>query len=313
MYIKLSKVRDIKTYTPSSSLKSAFEIARSLGRPLLLAGKPGTGKTQFAHWIATQENYGYNNAPFVFITKSSSVYHELFYHYDAVSHFRTKDESRKTSDFIELTALGLAIVCAKGLENISDEIREIALRSLKKTKQNPDLIRKKSVVLIDEVDKAPRDFPNDLLHEIENASFMIKELGTETIGLEEDEKENLCIILTSNFEKSLPDAFLRRCIFFHIEFPDKPTLLQIIITKLNLDGTANLDALNSKLDLFYLLHASKSLQKNPATAECIDWINYLNSNGLLGHTVSDPDFVKTLNILLKTNADIHEAKKILKC
>lgn len=137
--IKLTQNQDINKYIPSGPLKEVIKMARILGRPLLLAGKPGTGKTQFAHWYASENKGEFNNEVFQFNTKSTSVYTDLFYEYDAVSHFRNTNigdnVKKETADFITLTALGFAIVCALGLEKIDDpELRKIINQSKNKFK-----------------------------------------------------------------------------------------------------------------------------------------------------------------------------------
>jgi MoxR-like ATPase len=319
--IKLSSKEDIARYEPSPALKVALEMAISLGRPLLLAGKPGTGKTQFAHWyVGNEENKKDHNEVFQFNTKSTSLYSELFYEYDAVSHFRDKSEDKDVTDFITLTALGKAIVCAKGFVNIDDErLKKIAMNSEIKE----ELIKPKSVVLIDEIDKAPRDFPNDLLHEIENLSFTIKEaLPSIKVKLEDKQKENIIVILSSNDEKNLPDAFLRRCLFHYIEFPDADQLKKIILRKLSpkklseeelkeidINTLKGFEGVNDKIDIFYKILKSDSIDKKPYTSECLDWVNYLHDRELLSTPIGKCR--DTLAILLKKDEDYKEALKVL--
>lgn len=326
--IKLTREEDIASYDPSPALKTAIDMAISLGRPLLLTGKPGTGKTQFAHWYATnKENKNDFNEVFQFNTKSTSVYNDLFYEYDAVSHFRNKDGDKHVTDFITLTALGKAIVCVKGFKNIEDErLKKIAANS----DINEEKIKEKSIVLIDEIDKAPRDFPNDLLHEIENLSFTIKEASPSIkVSLDDSQKEKIIVILSSNDEKNLPDAFLRRCLFHYIEFPKDKELAQIIakklslkklneeeITKINeiqnleeIDTIKDFEGLSDKIRLFFQIFNNDNIDKKPYTSECIDWLNYLHKNSLLNKPMAD--CVHTLSILLKKDEDFKEAKKML--
>jgi MoxR-like ATPase len=291
---RLTRADDLATYEPSPALIAVGKMALELGRPLLLAGKPGTGKTQFAHWLAKESSsLGFSSEPIFFSTKSTSVFGELFYQYDAVGHFRSKDPGKRVSDFIELTALGHAILAAKDPNKLEPEIAEIAQRTVKQ-------FGVKSVVLIDEIDKAPRDFPNDLLNEIENLSFRIKEINSKEIRLEDHERGNVCIVLTSNFEKSLPDAFLRRCLFYYIEFPNLEQLAIIVKNKLKINDH-DLPALKEKLVLIEKLYAVDAIVKKPGTSECIDWINWLYSKGLLKK--SGFDLPNTLPILLKSEAD----------
>lgn len=314
--IKLTRAKDIQTYAPSAALNETVKMAIALGRPLLLAGKPGTGKTQFAHWFVYENENDYNEV-FQFNTKSTSLFNDLFYQYDAVSHFRDKSGTRDVSEYITLTALGKAIVCAKGLATITDErLLRIAQHSGLHANN-----KSKSMVLIDEIDKAPRDFPNDLLHEIENLSFSIKEtIPAIEVKLNDKEKENIIIVLTSNDEKNLPDAFLRRCLFHYIEFPDRNQLAKIILTKLNDDA---MDGLEDKLNFFdSVCSLPNNIEKKPSTSEWIDWINFLKNNQLLGITIHNKDqnelsglertkIIQTLSILFKKKEDTEHAIKLL--
>ncbi|MFD2582794.1 AAA family ATPase [Pedobacter vanadiisoli] len=317
--IKLTQAQDINTYQPSKSLTAVLNMSISLGRPLLLAGKPGVGKTQFAHWFANQDTNNFNKSVLQFNTKSTSIFSDLFYEYDAVSHFRdanisrsTIDDNNKTAaDYITLTALGFAIVCAKGLtENNDRELDRIIRQSQLKFKIEE--LKPKSVVLIDEIDKAPRDFPNDLLYEIENLSFTIKEINL-SIKLTDEEKQNIVVILTSNDEKNLPDAFLRRCIFYYIDFPDEKELKTIVLKKLSV-GLEELspneeNGFNEKMAWFIKISEAKNIEKKPSISECIDWINFLKENKLLDKGREECE--NSFSILLKKKGDLNEFKNIL--
>jgi MoxR-like ATPase len=196
-------------YLPSPGLLNALEVAYMLKRPLLLTGEPGTGKTQFAFWVADQlaKSNGFQPQPFIYNTKTSSTAKDLFYHYDAIAHFRETRTSSGTpsgepdhgaaDNFIQLKAMGLAIAAAVGRKNLT---------------LSPSIINRGdipdegcgSVVLIDEIDKASRDFPNDLLNEIENYEFEITELNQKVQLTADSQRQNIIVILTSNFEKTSP-------------------------------------------------------------------------------------------------------------
>jgi MoxR-like ATPase len=327
--IQITREKDIENYLPSPALEDTMKMALALMRPLLLAGKPGTGKTDFGHWYvananklktAEKKDAEFNNV-FQFNTKSTSVYNDLFYIYDAVSHFRDKAGDKDISEFITLTALGKAMVCAKGLKNIKDtRLKKIAAHSQLDLKD----AKPKSLVIIDEIDKAPRDFPNDLLHEIEHLSFCIKETSPVIeVELNDDEKKNIIILLTSNDEKNLPDAFLRRCLFHYIEFPKAIPLKKIILSKLwgrkltdeenalidNGEELKGFEGLNDKIEIFYKIFHNNSIEKKAYTAECIQWINYLHGNKLLHLPLLE--YQVTLSALLKKNEDFQEAIKML--
>jgi len=304
---------DPTNYLPSNELIDAIEIAYALKRPLLLTGEPGTGKTQFAYWVAHElsKRQNFQPQPYIFNTKTSSTAQDLFYHYDAISHFRDNsihNRDMKTGegaeDFIQLRALGLAILNAIGEENPlkgSSIIR----------RSNLNLDGKGSVVLIDEIDKAPRDFPNDLLNEIENYEFEIKEINKKIRLNDTAQKEKILVILTSNFEKNLPDAFLRRCIFYHIGFPSKAKLAEIIRRKLPLNDISVSQFVENRVDDFFVLYNYPNIIKKPSTSEFVDWMKVLLMDNALskqfflnGHLNNDTSLLKYLPVLLKNKDDI---------
>jgi MoxR-like ATPase len=266
-------------YIPSPQLVQAAEVAYSLKRPLLLSGEPGCGKTDFAKYVASQlASEGFRPRPLIFNTKSSSAATDLFYNYDAVSHFRNTNKG--IEEFIQLKALGLAFANAIGGSNLQLNQRIIQ-------KAGDDLSKDPigSVVLIDEIDKAPRDFSNDLLNEIENYRFEIKELDT-PVNLTDGQKEKILIILTSNFEKNLPEAFLRRCVYFHIEFPNPDDLQMIVETRLNLPSD-KIDALRQRIRDFFILREDTRVQKKPSTSECLDFIRAIDDVNLIDKKLFD--------------------------
>jgi MoxR-like ATPase len=302
-------------YLPSPGLLNALEVAYMLQRPLLLTGEPGTGKTQFAFWAADQlaQTNAFRPTPYVYNTKTSSTAKDLFYHYDAIAHFResrtgagdrTGATERTAEDFIQLKALGLAIASSAGRLDLPTLSPAIAQKSHIADQPSG------SVVLIDEIDKASRDFPNDLLNEIENFEFEITELNQLIRLTAETQRRNIIIILTSNFEKNLPDAFLRRCIYYHIEFPDKDRLFEIIIRRLDVTRD-EYGAIRKRVDDFFRFQDYPNLSKRPSTSECIDWIRVLqqhqqlNQEFFLGEEfVPDERLLKYLPALIKSKDDL---------
>ncbi|HYO91859.1 MAG TPA: hypothetical protein VEQ40_09490, partial [Pyrinomonadaceae bacterium] len=174
--------------------------------------------------------------------------------------------------YITYEALGLAIILTLGKD---DETRRRVNRYLPEGLRGVEHTR--SVVLIDEVDKAPRDLPNDILNEIEQMTFEVKELDAPPF--EADQRYRPIIVLTSNSEKNLPDAFLRRCVFYHIAFPNRDRLKEIIQRRLRLDSAFTPQMLDNAI-----LHFEKirdlTLKKKPATAELLAWIRVLEKRHL---------------------------------
>jgi MoxR-like ATPase len=264
-----------QNYILSKELKSAIEVAISLGQPLLLTGEPGTGKTQLAYKIAldaSENSESFNPNPLVFNTKTTSNATDLFYTYDAIRHFhdanlkKSENSEINSNDYITLQALGKAIALTTPLDN--KIVRNFFLRDDKNKMQS-------SVVLIDEIDKAPRDFPNDILNEIETFEFEIKE--ADNLKISKGKNHHILIIMTSNSEKNLPEAFLRRCIFFHIPFPDKHQLAKIILSQLGESTPYKNEII---IDFFLDIRESLS-KKKPATAELISWLKILEQHNFL--------------------------------
>ncbi|MBC7930529.1 MAG: MoxR family ATPase [Rubrivivax sp.] len=251
---------DPSGYVADEGLRDAVNVALVLGQPLLVTGEPGTGKTQLAFSVAYELELP---APVVFQTKTTSTAKDLFYRYDALRHFNDaniikKDEGATlpVENYITYEALGRAIIQAgAGSEATAEGGRKPA----------------RSVVLMDEVDKAPRDFPNDILHEIEKFSFTVSETS-ETFVAEQSARP--IVILTSNSEKNLPDAFLRRCVFYHIPPPNHEQLKQIALRRLTLhEGFPTL--LDPLIEHFEEIR-ELALKKKPATAELLAWLRVLN-------------------------------------
>ena len=225
-------------YIATDDLKVAVNAAVTLRRPLLVKGEPGTGKTVLAHEIAKAIN-----APLIeWNVKSTTKARQGLYEYDAVARLRDGQ-------------LG-----DERVHDISNYIKTGKLWEAFTSEQLP-------VLLIDEIDKADIEFPNDLLQELDRMSFDVYETH-ETIAA----KERPIVVITSNNEKELPDAFLRRCFFHYIRFPDRDTMREIIEVHFP-DIQKNL--VTKAMDVFYELRDVPGLKKKPSTSELLDWLKLL--------------------------------------
>jgi MoxR-like ATPase len=256
--VVFDQFRGSPDYVTSEPLRNAVNVAIALKRPLLIRGEPGTGKTLLAHSIA----HGLDKKIIVWNIKSTTKAQEGLYVYDTVqrlndSRFGDKDIS-DIKQYIKLGKLGQAFV-------------------------SPEQV----VLLIDEIDKADLEFPNDLLNELDEMSFYIPETE-ETISA----VHRPIVVITSNAEKELPDAFLRRCIFHYIEFPD-PELMEEIVRVHFPDIENNL--LREALKTFYALRQIDDFRKKPSTSELIDWIQALIVGGVsVGRISAEIPFIGTL-------------------
>ncbi|MEC7118860.1 MAG: MoxR family ATPase [Pseudomonadota bacterium] len=230
-------------YIATDALKLAVNAARTLQKPLLIKGEPGTGKTLLAEQVS--ESLGMKLI--TWHIKSTTKAQQGLYEYDAVSRLR---DSQLGED--KVYDIGNYIKPGKLWEAFASNERV--------------------VLLIDEIDKADIEFPNDLLHELDKMSFYVYETG-ETITAQ----QRPVIIITSNNEKELPDAFLRRCFFHYIEFPDEATMRQIIAVHFpNVRETLVSEA----LQIFFKLRNVAGLKKPPSTSELIDWLTLLMADDL---------------------------------
>jgi len=261
LFEKTERLTDPRYYLAEQPLRNAVNVALALGQPLLVTGEPGTGKTQLAASIAYELDLP---PPLAFQTKTTSTATDLFYRYDNLRHFHDAQFGKDQLDvesYISYEALGLAILLS--LEpRMSSAYLPQSLRDRGPTR---------SVVLIDEIDKAPRDLPNDILNELENMSFTVKEVGR-TFAAEP--RYRPIVVLTSNSEKNLPDPFLRRCVFYNISFPDRQRLAVILERRLSFAGAFTPEMVKNAIRHFERIR-SLPLKKKPATAECLAWLQIL--------------------------------------
>ncbi len=283
-------------YVAETGLRDAVNVALLLGQPLLVTGEPGTGKTQLARSVAHELELP---GPLVFNTKTTSTARDLFYRYDSLAHFHDaqfrggSSAELRVEDYITYEALGLAIL----LSLPPDESRPFLPSSVEHNAPA------RAVVLIDEIDKAPRDLPNDVLNEIENMAFTVKETGR-TFASQAGFRP--VVIMTSNSEKNLPAAFLRRCVFYHIAFPNAERLAEIVRRRLALNEHFTGEMLSRALEHFVEIRKQDKLRKKPATAELLAWLRVLERKGLdVGDRARSDEVVSTYSILAKDEADIN--------
>lgn len=246
-----------ETYVATRELSVAVNAAVTLEKPLLVKGEPGTGKTLLAFEIAK----ALNKKLITWHIKSTTIAQQGLYEYDAVSRLRDSQ---------------------LGDERVRDIANYIVKGKLWEAFESDEQV----VLLIDEIDKADIEFPNDLLLELDKMEFYVYELQ-KTIRA----KRRPIIIITSNNEKELPDAFLRRCFFYYITFPEPATMQEIIQVHY---PDIEQELMDNAMKVFYNIREVKGLKKKPSTSELIDWIRLLNYGKHTAKELENVDLVATL-------------------
>ncbi|GAA73904.1 ATPase [Pseudoalteromonas sp. BSi20480] len=268
-------------YIASSSLKQAVNAAIKLEKPLLIKGEPGTGKTMLAEELAKS----LNTELIQWHIKSTTKAQQGLYEYDAVSRLRDSQ---------------------LGDERVHDIGNYIVKGKLWQAFTYAELNGKRPVLLIDEIDKADIEFPNDLLLELDKMEFHVYETGERIIA-----KERPIVIITSNNEKELPDAFLRRCFFHYIDFPSSEEMQQIVDVHY---PNVKQDLVRQALEVFFNLREANGLKKKPSTSELLDWLKLLMAEDIDAKTLHDKSqkggLMPMFGALLKNEQDISLIEKL---
>ena len=257
-------------YVASEELMSSVNVAIALQKPLLIKGEPGTGKTMLAQAVAK----ALGKKLIIWNIKSTTKAQEGLYVYDTIQ--RLYD-----GQF--------------GEEGVDDISRYIKLGKLGEAFDSDEQV----VLLIDEIDKADLEFPNDLLWELDQMEFYINETKRTVKA-----KHRPIVIITSNAEKELPDAFLRRCIFHYIDFPDNALMEEIMrVHYPNVEDTL----LKNAMDVFYSIRALRDIRKKPSTSELIDWVNALQLGGIPTEKIKST--LPFIGVVVKKDEDLNTVRQ----
>ena len=264
-------------YVATPELQMAVNAAITLQRPLLLKGEPGTGKTMLAEQLATSLGTDLIH----WHIKSTTKAHQGLYEYDAVSRLRDSQ---------------------LGVDGVNDISNYIVKGKLWEAFEAD----KPVVLLIDEIDKADIEFPNDLLLEIDKMEFFVYETQERIVA-----KHRPIILITSNNEKELPDAFLRRCFFHYIDFPDRETMKAIVDVHF---PNIQAELVNDALEVFFDVRKVPGLKKKPSTSELVDWLKLLMADELGVELLRNHDTTKAIppmaGALVKNEQDVHLLERL---
>ncbi len=271
------KFESTDSYIVTEELGLAVNAAVTLQRPLLIKGEPGTGKTLLAEQVA--ESFG--TELLTWHIKSTTKAQQGLYEYDAVSRLRDSQ---------------------LGDERVKDIKNYIRKGKLWEAFEREERV----VLLIDEIDKADIEFPNDLLQELDRMEFFVYETG-ETIKA----KQRPIVIITSNNEKELPDAFLRRCFFHYIDFPDRETMQAIVDVHF---PAVKQDLVKEALEIFFDVRKVPGMKKKPSTSELIDWLKLLMADDIPEEILTNRDTTKAIpplyGALVKNEQDVHLLERL---
>lgn len=271
------KFKGTEQYVATPDLQMAVNAAITLQRPLLLKGEPGTGKTMLAEQLA--ESLG--TELIQWHIKSTTKAHQGLYEYDAVSRLRDSQ-------------LGV------------DKVHDISNYIVKGKLWEAFTADKPVVLLIDEIDKADIEFPNDLLLELDKMEFYVYETQERIVATHRP-----IILITSNNDKELPDAFLRRCFFHYIDFPDRDTMQAIVDVHF---PNIKAELVNEAMEIFFAVRKVPGLKKKPSTSELIDWLKLLMSDDLGLDILRNADTSKAIpplyGALLKNEQDVQLLEKL---
>ena len=267
-----------ETYISTDELSMAVDAAVKLERPLLVKGEPGTGKTMLAVEIA--KSLGYELIEWHIKSQTKAI--QGLYAYDAISRLRDSQ---------------------LGDERVAD-IRNYIKRGKLWDAFTSD---ERCVLLIDEVDKADIEFPNDLLQELDRMEFFVYETQETIVA-----KQRPVVVITSNNEKELPDAFLRRCFFHYINFPDRKTMNRIVEVHF---PEIKRDLVKEAMEIFFDIRKVPGLKKKPSTSELIDWLRLLMADDIPDEILTNRDTSKAIpplyGALVKNEQDVHLLERLV--